>query len=75
MALVVQQHPSNKRDRTEAAIGAGLGGVVVIPVGRNMGGTNGGYIGAAFWCGRWCGIRSKVGQDRAAENATKKTSL
>ena len=62
---------SDRRHRTESAIGGGLGGGAGYTVGKSMGGTNGGYIGAALGAAGGSALGNKISKDRDADRSSK----
>ena len=59
---------SNKRNRTESAIGGALGGGAGYTVGKSMGGSNGGYIGSALGAAGGAALGNKISKDKAYDS-------
>lgn len=62
---------SDKRSRTESAVGGGLGAVGGYTVGRNTGVRNGDLIGAAVGAAGGAALGNKIAKDKAEEKAEK----
>ncbi len=62
---------SDRRNRTESAIGGALGGGAGYTVGKSMGGTNGGYVGAALGAAGGSALGNKISKDRYTEKSSK----
>ena len=55
---------SDKRHRTESAIGGAIGGGAGYTVGKSMGGTNGGYVGSALGAAGGAALGNKISKDK-----------
>ncbi|MCX2643483.1 glycine zipper domain-containing protein, partial [Klebsiella pneumoniae] len=55
---------SDKRNRTESAIGGGVGGVGGYALGKQMGGSTGGLIGSALGAAGGAALGNKIAKDK-----------